>query len=50
MLSLPGLGLALAARYLVRMASLIPDAIDLRQAAKDVESLAKQLAMCEWKR
>ncbi|KAL1407973.1 hypothetical protein Q8F55_004770 [Vanrija albida] len=41
------LGLAHAARYLIRMASLIPDAINLREAAKDVELLADQLGRCE---
>ncbi|WOO78147.1 uncharacterized protein LOC62_01G001697 [Vanrija pseudolonga] len=37
------LGLAHAARYLIRMASLIPESINLREAAKDVELLADQL-------
>ncbi|WOO78127.1 uncharacterized protein LOC62_01G001680 [Vanrija pseudolonga] len=38
------LGLAHAARYLIRMASLFPEAIDRRQAAKDVELLADELS------
>ncbi|WOO78134.1 uncharacterized protein LOC62_01G001684 [Vanrija pseudolonga] len=38
------LGLAHAARSLIRMASLLPEAINLREAAKDVELLADQLA------
>ncbi|KAL7423283.1 hypothetical protein Q5752_002583 [Cryptotrichosporon argae] len=37
-------GLALAARYLIRIATLLLDAIDLRQAARDVELLADRLA------
>ncbi|KAL1407989.1 hypothetical protein Q8F55_004786 [Vanrija albida] len=38
------LGLAHAARYLIRMASLFPEAIDLREAARDVELLADELS------
>lgn len=41
------LGLAHAARYLIRMASLFPEAIDRRQAAKDVELLADELSRCK---
>ena len=42
-----GLGLATAARYLIRLAILLPEAIDLPQASKDVECLADQLARCK---
>lgn len=40
------LGLAHAARYLVHLACLLPDAIDLPQAARDIDKLAAQLENC----
>jgi hypothetical protein len=32
-----------AARFLIRLASLLPDEVDLRQTGRDVEALASRL-------
>lgn len=39
----PDVAMVFAARFLIRLASLLPDEVDLRQTGRDVEDLASRL-------
>jgi hypothetical protein len=48
--NVPDIAIAFAARFLIRLVSLLPEEVDLRQAGSDVTLLCNLLAYCEFRR